>query len=543
MKQTTKTLLSMGAFALLALAVAFAAAWVGRDEEQKAEKKEKSEKLFDLDKTKARSIALSKAGKLIANIKRDDEKSPWKILEPVKTDADEATVNAMFEKLSTLKQKSEVEGMDLKLAGVADNEDWQKTGIEDSARISIRFSEEAKKMEGLLIGEENPFDHTVYVRRAGISDKTVRTIAKADETPFDKGLFDLRDKRVVHIDDSASISKLEVAPEAAALHSGAANSAGGFAYEIARDGTSWKLAKPVEALGDSATIDRLITSIKGLRATQVAAETSAAAALAQYGLAFPKVTVSLTVVPAGGKDSFVRKLLIGQPAPSAGSVAVHTYAKRDDSGTIYEIDSQLLRDLSKELFDLRDKTVLKFDREAVRRIEFSEKGKETISIARHKDAPADGGIADETFELLAPKQGPAKKAKLSGNLYALANIKAAAFTDEPFLHERAMLPAERTIVLYGENDVELARLAIFGETAAGTDKKKQRRQVQVLAPGNPRFLEIDSAALNDFPRAVADVLDAPPPATTANDAGTPVTAGAPQAPPAISPTAPAQPSK
>src|SRR5665213_1480158 len=103
MKQTTKTLAMVGGLAAVALAVAFAAAWAGRDEEKKTEAKEKSEKLFELDKAAVREVALSRAGKLVADFKRDDDKAPWKIVAPVQTEADETAVNAMLEKLSTLK--------------------------------------------------------------------------------------------------------------------------------------------------------------------------------------------------------------------------------------------------------------------------------------------------------------------------------------------------------------------------------------------------------------------------------------------------------
>ena len=53
MKQTTKTLVTMGGLAAVALGVAFVAAWAGKDEEQKTERKEKSAKLFDFDKANA----------------------------------------------------------------------------------------------------------------------------------------------------------------------------------------------------------------------------------------------------------------------------------------------------------------------------------------------------------------------------------------------------------------------------------------------------------------------------------------------------------
>ena len=82
MKQTTKSLLSLGGFIVLALVLATAAAWVGRDEEKKAEVKEKSAKLFEVDKAKVRELELKRLGVLVAQLKRESAAAPWKITAP-----------------------------------------------------------------------------------------------------------------------------------------------------------------------------------------------------------------------------------------------------------------------------------------------------------------------------------------------------------------------------------------------------------------------------------------------------------------------------
>jgi len=95
-------------------------------------------------------------------------------------------------------------------------------------------------------------------------------------------------------------------------------------YTLAKDGTAWKVLAPQPGPGDSGTADRIGSALRNLRATGIAAESADAKALKQYGLAPPKVEVRLSVAPAGGKESFRRVILLGQPAPAAGSVAVKT---------------------------------------------------------------------------------------------------------------------------------------------------------------------------------------------------------------------------
>jgi len=66
MKQTTKTLIGLLALVTVAGAIVGAALWAGKDEQKKAEQKEKSEKLFDFDKAKVKTLRLEKDGKLVA---------------------------------------------------------------------------------------------------------------------------------------------------------------------------------------------------------------------------------------------------------------------------------------------------------------------------------------------------------------------------------------------------------------------------------------------------------------------------------------------
>lgn len=143
MKQTTKTLVSLGGFIALALGLATAAAWVGRDEERKAEAKDKSARLFEVDKAKVRELDLQKAGVLVAHLKRESATAPWKVTAPVQTEAEDSAAAAIVDKLESLKQKTELEGVDLKSVGLGD---------EAKTRLSITLVEEGGKAQTLLIG-------------------------------------------------------------------------------------------------------------------------------------------------------------------------------------------------------------------------------------------------------------------------------------------------------------------------------------------------------------------------------------------------------
>ena len=461
MKQTTKTLFGLLALVVVAGAIGGAALWAGKDEAAKAEQKEKSEKLFDFDKAKVKALRIEKDGKVLAAMTRDPA---WKITEPMQTEADESAVNTMLDQLSGLKQKKDL----------GEEKDAKAYGLEKPV-LAVTVKLDDGKEQGLQIGVDNSFDNTLYVRKVG--DGTIRIIDGWAKSNFDKSLFDLRDKRVAHLDDSTEVKRIGV--------SGVKTP-----YSLEKDGAKWKLGA---AEADSSTADRVQTSIKQLKATAIAAES--AAKLAEYGLDKPKVTVKLAV----GKDALARSILFGQKGGK-------TYAKRDDSPVVFEVDAQILKDLEKEPFDLQDKSLVHADREAVRTIMFDK-----VVIARSKDALADGGVAEESFAVVAPEKGPAKKWKISSALYSVTGLRAAAF-DGPVPKDLGKygLDKPRTVTVLGEKDKVLARIRI------GAEKDGKR---WVLADGVDKLARVEKGTVDELPWTLSDALETPPPALSLPDGG------------------------
>jgi hypothetical protein len=479
MKQTTRSLVTTLVVLAVAGAIGGAALWVTRDTEKKAEQKEKSAKLFDgFDKAKVRKIKLLRDGKLVATLTRADASAQWKVSDPIASDADGTTVDAMLNGLADFKQKSDLGSADPKQYGL------------DRPNTVVTVTMDDGKEQSLEVGETNPFDSSVYVRKSG--EKTVRIADGWSKAPFEKQLLDVRDKRVLHVDDSAEVRRLEVAGTSPA-------------YKLEKDGTSWKLLAPQQGAADASTADRVASVLKSLRATAIAAESAEGAALKQYGLAPAKITVQLTVALPGGKDTYRRTLLLGQPAPQKGSVAVKTYAKRGDAATVFEVDQQILKDLQKDVFDLQDKSLVHVNREDVRKIVFEKPGAPRIVVERKKEQPRDGGFADETFTVLEPKHGEAKKWKLSSALYSITGLRAAAFAAKP---DASAFNEARTISLLGEGDKLLATVRIGGETKDG---KRRYASSETQA----RIAEIEKSTADDLPKSLDDVLELP----SAPDAG------------------------
>ena len=108
-------------------------------------------------------------------------------------------------------------------------------------------------------------------------------------------------------------------------------------------------------------------------------------------------------------------------------------------------------------------------------------GSPKIVVERKKEQPKDGGFADETFTVLEPKQGPAKKWKASSALYSITGLRAAAFAAKP---DAKAFDQARTVTLLGDGDKVLAKVRIGALTKDGN-----RRYVS--SEGHPRVVRPD----------------------------------------------------
>src|SRR5450432_3656700 len=196
MKQTTRSIFGVLGLLLVAIAVAFGAAWVGRDEEKKAEAKAAHEKLFDLDKNHVVGISIAKPGFLVY-VDRQDVKSPWLIKDPAPAVADEAVVNLILNGFNTLKQKKDL-GTDY---------DGKPYGLAPSSFIVKAIFDDGKE-QGMEFGVENSFDRDIYVRKLG--EQTIRIVDTWQKLTFDKSPYDLRNKMLAELPQAADVTRIEV---------------------------------------------------------------------------------------------------------------------------------------------------------------------------------------------------------------------------------------------------------------------------------------------------------------------------------------------
>jgi len=147
-------------------------------------------------------------------------------------------------------------------------------------------------------------------------------------------------------------------------------SASGEAATAKKDGGTWKLVEPA-APADESELSGMANTLAGIDMVRVVDENPTS--LNDYGLSNPRVAVAFKV--DGDKD--YRHLYIGEKTPTGSDI----FAKRNDEKKVFLIAAFQEASLNKSPFDLRDKTVLKIDRDKIDNVALSA-GSQTLKIAK-----------------------------------------------------------------------------------------------------------------------------------------------------------------
>jgi hypothetical protein len=461
MKQRTRSLITL--VALLALTTGaglFAYYGVEKKQEQEKTEKEKKEKLFpDFDKAKIAQVTVTAKNEttVLARTKPDG----WTIITPLTAAADKGVVDSLVDKVGSLTQKSVVEqgSKDLARYGLA----------KPAVKVALK-TEEGKELV-LRAGDENGFDSSIYATTGDSSD--VVQVAGGFKWALEKSTFDLRDKKILPFADTDATA-LEVTLDDAR-------------FTLAKREGKWHVSAPIADRADEQVVSRMLGSLKNLAATSFVTDAAGPDAIAQYGL--DKARLEVVVTLNGG----VRLTLAATQKEVQG--AKKSFARRHEGTFIAEIPEALFKDLDIKPADLRDKSLLSFDKDKVMRVTFHFDSA-TLTLERKKPE-TDGGRADD-WAITAPAAGEAKKWKMNSVLWGLSSMKAASIVDDPKtdLEQYGLKEPLRTVSLFDGEGKELGTVA-FG--------KEEADKVFARNVADSRIFRVDRARLNELPASRADL--------------------------------------
>jgi hypothetical protein len=285
------------------------------------------------------------------------ESGNWQITEPKPLAADQSAVSGMLSTLSLLNSERLVEenAADLKRYGL------------DQPSVEVEISEKTNQSKNLLIGDDTPTGGAVYAMLAGRPH--VYTIATFDKNSVDKGLNELRDKRLFTI-DADKVSRIEL------RH-------GGQDIEFGRDKDEWQILKPKPMRADSSQVSELVQKLADARMEIPSADIGDKLATSSFASGIPLATAKVTDA-SGTKQIEVRKNKDDY------------YAKSSMVDGVYKIGADLGHSLDKKLEDFRNKKVFDFGFDDPDQIELHNGDKTYYLMRKGQDWWSNGKKMDST---------------------------------------------------------------------------------------------------------------------------------------------------
>jgi hypothetical protein len=242
---------------------------------------------------------------------------------------------------------------------------------------------------------------------------------------------------------------------------------------LRKNGNDWQIVQPAAIQPDSAEISGLTTNLSNLEIQRLIEENPPD--LAEYGLATPRIEVAFK---AKGQD---HKLLIGRKTPTGTDL----YAKTANQPKVFLIPSYLDSTFNKKTFDLRDKTVLKLDRDAVETVTVTMPGK-TAQFAKKNGE----------WRLTQPVNARADSTAVDGLVSRLNTLqmKSIAAPEPASLAEFGLDKPAATIQL-GSGSSQATLLV---------GKAAEQGAVYVKDQSRPAVMTVDANLMDDLKKDVAD---------------------------------------
>ena len=300
------------------------------------------------------------------------------------------------------------------------------------------------------------------------------------------GWYALRESKKPPSEDKAPQEKVFAGVQADAIDQITVASESGDRTTAEKKGGKWQLTQPVATAADEAELSGLTSNLASLEVQRVVDDQ--ATDLKQYGLEPARIQIRFH---ENGKD---HQLLVGRKTPTASDL----YARLPDKPRVFLIPAYLDTTFNRTTFDLREKTVLKFDREKVDHVQletpgqvlnFSKLGNDW-RITSPIDARADFGTVEgivgrlNTTQMKALTDAEGKDPKQYGLDKPAATIRLSSGSSEAAL---AIGKSAGEGVVYAR---DLSRPMVFTIESSLLDDVKK-------APGDYRVKDLfDARAFN-----------------------------------------------
>ncbi len=279
----------------------------------------------------------------------------WKITSPKSLVADQSSVSTILYNLAPMDGATLIDekASDLKQFGLAEPE----------AQVSATGKD--GKTQTILIGDETPTGESAYVMVSG--ESKVYSVPKNTKSNLDKGLNDLRDKRLMPVDFD-KLTAVEI--NGAKLH-----------LTFASDDGKWTVRSPANLRGDTSKMETIIEKLRTATMDPSAPEAETRKAASLFASGSPIATVKASDA-SGPQELQVRK---------SGN---EYYAKTTAMEGAYKVPNELGDALNKDTEDFREKIVFDFGAEDPEKVELHDGSKAYFLTRSGEDWWSDGKKMD-----------------------------------------------------------------------------------------------------------------------------------------------------
>jgi len=249
---------------------------------------------------------------------------------------------------------------------------------------------------------------------------------------------------------------------------------------VVREDGRWTIRKPKPMEADATAVDEFLRTLMLAQVSRVVDETGTD--LKAYGLDTPRLTVSLSLA------SGTQTVRLGD----AGPLSATLYAKRNDSPKVLLTTLAGRNLLTKSIQEFRRKRVLPFDRLRVTRLKIASP-QETVVLYR------EGQGEKAVWKIKAPLETAADQPEVRSLLFALEDLKAQDFIDDPKEHaaKRAALGKPLTTITLREDETD-RMVSLF------LDPRESAAAYAENTPQEPLY-QITRAAAKDLAKGLFDL--------------------------------------
>ncbi|HOQ61749.1 MAG TPA: DUF4340 domain-containing protein, partial [Vicinamibacterales bacterium] len=249
----------------------------------------------------------------------------------------------------------------------------------------------------------------------------------------------------------------------------------------AKSALNWRLTAPVAYPADSGIVSSLLSEIEFLTASRVIDPSRESGAdLAAYGLTAPERSVTLTI----GARPF--RLDLGSKTTDGNSAYVSTEKK-----LVYVVPKAILTKAAMSLNEMRDKTVLRFEKSAVTRLSAAPHGRSPVELVKEKTL----------WKMLQPAADETDGPSVTRLLEAVANLRIA--TDD-FISD-----APGDLAQYGLNAPALTLALFEGDKRKtlliGGPVKEREGKLYAMRDAEPTVFALDKKDVDGLPTGAADL--------------------------------------